>query len=153
MLFMSLENYLKFINWKLPLAPPKPNELTAAKLPGNFVTSVHTFKRPSINAGISLRGVAKFIFGGTASASNPNSTFVIEQSPELLSLWPIFDFTEPISNGSLRLVQNTRSRVLHSSGSPTFVEKSIYLSIVNELLIIKNDMFFSVPLCQFRELP
>lgn len=70
----------------IPFAPPKPNELAAAKLPGSGVTSVHTFKRPSVRAAISDRGLLKFKFGGTAPASKAKITLVSEQIPELASV-------------------------------------------------------------------
>lgn len=118
----------------LPFAPPNPNELAAARDPGNGVTSVHTFKRPSTNAGISFRGCLKFKFGGTEPDSNANRIFVIEHMPELASVCPIFDFTEPTNNGSLRFVQNTRSRVRHSSGSPTLVPRINTGNVINQHL-------------------
>lgn len=95
----------------------------AAKFPGSGVNSVQTFNRPSTRAGISFLGFLKCKFGGTMPDSNAKRTLVREQTPELASQCPIFDFTAPINNGSLRFVQKTLSRVLHSSGSPTFVPK------------------------------
>lgn len=93
----------------LPFAPPNPNELAAIKLPVNGVTSVQTFKRPSTSAGISSLIWLKFKFGATRPDSRANTAFVIEQIPELPSQWPMFDFTEPTNNGSLRFLQNTLS--------------------------------------------
>lgn len=128
---------------KLPFAPPKPNALTAAKSPGIGVTSVHTFKRPSTNAVISFFGVLKYRFGGTIPSSNAKITLVIEQRAELPSLWPIFDFTDPISKGSSRLVQNILSIVLHSSGSPTLVPLICHIKELIEK-IIKIPIFYDI---------
>lgn len=44
-----------------------------------------------------------------------------EQSPEAGSVCPIFDLTDPTSNGFVLLGQNTWSIADTSSGSPTFV--------------------------------
>lgn len=48
-------------------------------------------------------------------------TLAIAHRPETASECPMFDFTEPISKGSVRPVQNTFSNALISSGSPTYL--------------------------------
>lgn len=71
-------------------------------------------------ASISDLKVLRLIFGGIRPISKPKITLATEHKPEAGSEWPIFDLTDPILRGSVRCGQNTASKALTSSGSPTY---------------------------------
>ena len=52
-------------------------------------------------------------------------TFAIDASPLAGSQWPMLDLTDPTSNGSFRLVQNTAASAFDSSGSPAYEQLSL----------------------------
>lgn len=79
---------------------------------------------------MSSLGLLKFMFGGMKPDSIAIITLATEHKPDAGSEWPMFDFTEPISKGSVRPGQNTFSRAFTSSGSPTYTWFKLYSTYI-----------------------
>jgi hypothetical protein len=103
-----------------------PNELIAIKDPSNSRGSETTCMIPDSSDSISGFDFVKLIFGAINPVSKAEIALTRLHKPEVGSVCPIFDFTEPTNNGFVRPTQKVPAIVLHSIASPTTVaEKKI----------------------------
>jgi len=73
------------------------------------------------------------------------NTFAIEHRPDAGSECPMLDFTEPISSGELRSLQNTSAIEFTSCGSPTCKNNHYQLDgRITNLLRISDTIMFQI---------